>query len=100
MAAICSSFAGPKRRGEGDLARRPGDVSVFQTAGEGALHLANAQAEAANAQAEAANAKAEKSSSDALIVTLKLEIAKLRRELYGVRSSAIRRTMVWHGANR
>lgn len=37
-------------------------------------------------EAELANAKAEKSSGEALIASLQLEILKLRRELYGVRS--------------
>lgn len=38
------------------------------------------------AEADAAHAKAVQSSSEALIVTLKLEIEKLRRQLYGARS--------------
>ena len=38
------------------------------------------------AEAHAARAVAENSNSDALIATLKLQIEKLRRELYGSRS--------------
>jgi transposase len=47
---------------------------------------ASAQAEAANAKAEAANAQADLSSTEALITYYKLEIEKLRRQLYGTRS--------------
>jgi multidrug efflux pump subunit AcrA (membrane-fusion protein) len=45
-----------------------------------------AEANAAVVKAEAANAQAELSSSEALNAHLKLEIEKLRRELYGSRS--------------
>ena len=45
-----------------------------------------AEAAAALAQAEAANAQADLSSHGALIAHLKLEIEKLRRQLYGQRS--------------
>lgn len=45
-----------------------------------------AEAAAAHAQAEAANAMADRSSNEALIAHLKLEIEKLRRQLYGQRS--------------
>ncbi len=45
-----------------------------------------AEALAASAQAEAANAQADLSSTEALISYLKLEIEKLRRQLYGNRS--------------
>lgn len=45
-----------------------------------------AEAAAAHAQAEAANATADRSSNEALIAHLKLEIEKLRRQLYGQRS--------------
>jgi transposase len=45
-----------------------------------------AEAAAAHAQAEAANAQADLSSHGALIAHLKLEIEKLRRQLYGQRS--------------
>jgi transposase len=48
--------------------------------------LARAQAEAATAKAEVANAQADLSSTEALIGHLKLEIEKLRRQLYGSRS--------------
>jgi transposase len=48
--------------------------------------LAQAQAEAASAQAEAANARAEASSAAALITHLRLEIEKLKRDLFGPRN--------------
>ena len=48
--------------------------------------LAEAEAHAAVLEAELARATANASSADALIAHLKLEIAKLRRELYGQRS--------------
>ena len=47
---------------------------------------ASAQAQAANAKAEAANAQADLSNTEALITYYKLEIEKLRRQLYGHRS--------------
>jgi transposase len=48
--------------------------------------VASAKAEAANAKAEAANALADLSNTEALITYYKLEIEKLRRQLYGHRS--------------
>src|SRR3954465_7479976 len=48
--------------------------------------LAEAEARACAAEAEAARAVAQASSADAVITSLKLEIEKLRRELYGTRS--------------
>jgi transposase len=48
--------------------------------------LAQARAEAANAQAEAANARAEASSAEALITHMRLEIEKLKRDLFGTRN--------------
>jgi transposase len=48
--------------------------------------LAQAKARADAAEADAAQAKARASSDQAFIASLKLEIAKLRRDLYGVRS--------------
>jgi transposase len=48
--------------------------------------LAQAQAEAASARAEAANARAEASSAEALITHLRLEIEKLKRDLFGPRN--------------
>ena len=48
--------------------------------------LAQAEARADAAEAEAARAKAMASNTEALIASLKLEIEKLRRELYGTRS--------------
>lgn len=53
---------------------------------EAEAEAASAQAEAASARAEAANAQAELSSTEALISHLKLEIEKVRRQLYGTRS--------------
>ena len=47
---------------------------------------ANAQSAAARAKAEVANARADLSSTEALIGRLKLEIAKLERQVYGPRS--------------
>ena len=48
--------------------------------------LARSQAHAAAAEARAAALAAKASNADAVIATLKLEIEKLRRELYGTRS--------------
>jgi transposase len=48
--------------------------------------LAQAEARADAAEADAAQAKAKVSSDQAFIAYLKLEIEKLRRDLYGVRS--------------
>jgi hypothetical protein len=48
--------------------------------------LAQAQAEAASAQAEVANVRAEVSSAEALITHLRLEIEKLKRDLFGPRN--------------
>ena len=47
---------------------------------------ASARAEAASACAEAANARAEASSAEALITHLRLEIEKLKRDLFGPRN--------------
>ena len=58
----------------------PDDIATLRAFAAAALVRAN------TAEAGLANAKAEKSGSDALIVHLKLEILKLRRELYGSRS--------------
>jgi hypothetical protein len=44
------------------------------------------EARLVEARAEAANAQADLSSTEALISHLKLEIEKLRRQLYGTRS--------------
>ena len=57
-----------------------------------------AEAAAAQAQAEAANAVADRSSNEALIAHLKLEIEKLRRELYGQRSERKARLLDQTGA--
>ena len=48
--------------------------------------LAQAEARADAAEADAAQARAKASSDQAFIAYLKLEIEKLRRDLYGVRS--------------
>jgi transposase len=48
--------------------------------------LAQARVEAASARAEAANARAEASSAEALITHLRLEIEKLKRDLFGPRN--------------
>src|SRR5262249_36736209 len=52
---------------------------------DGAARL-EVEAKLADARAEAANAQADLSSTEALISHLKLEIEKLRRQLYGSRS--------------
>ena len=58
----------------------PDDITALRAA------LAQAQVRADAAEAEAARARAVASNTDALIASLKLEIEKLRRELYGTRS--------------
>lgn len=58
----------------------PDDVASLRAA------LAQAEARADAAEAEAAWARAMASNTEALIASLKLEIEKLRRELYGTRS--------------
>jgi len=52
-----------------------------------------AEAVAASAKAEAATAQADLSSHEALIAHLKLQIEKLRRELYGIRSERTARLL-------
>jgi len=54
---------------------------------------AEAEAVAASAKAEAATAQADLSSHEALIAHLKLQIEKLRRELYGSRSERTARLL-------
>lgn len=58
----------------------PDDIAALRAA------LAQAEARADAAEVEAARARAVASNTDALIASLKLEIEKLRRELYGTRS--------------
>jgi len=58
----------------------PDDIASLRAA------LAQAEARADAAEADAARARAMASNTDALIASLKLEIEKLRRELYGTRS--------------
>src|SRR5262245_16614112 len=50
------------------------------------VELVQARAEAASAQAEAANARAEASSTEALVMHLRLEIERLKRDLFGPRN--------------
>ena len=54
---------------------------------------ARAQAAAVNAEADAAHARADLSSTEALISHYKLEIEKLRRQLYGTRSERTARLL-------
>jgi hypothetical protein len=56
------------------------DIAALRSA------LEQAQARAADADAEAARAVAQISSTEALTASLRLEIEKLRREIYGQRS--------------
>jgi hypothetical protein len=65
----------------------PSDINALRAALAVAEARADAMtAEAAAARAEAARAQADASGTAALIATLKLEIEKLRRALYGQRS--------------
>src|ERR1700753_4017944 len=54
---------------------------------------ARAKAAAVNAEADAANARADLSNTEALISHYKLEIEKLRRQLYGTRSERTARLL-------
>ena len=65
---------------DADLAGLPDDLEALKTA----LLAERARADAA--QIEAAVARAEQSEAQALIVHLKLQIEKLRREIFGPRS--------------
>src|ERR1700749_4631056 len=65
---------------DADPAALPDDIEALKTA----LLAERARADAA--QAEAAVARAEQSDAQALIVHLKLQIEKLRREVFGPRS--------------
>lgn len=65
----------------------PEDLATLRAA------LAQAEARADVAEAEAARVKAHASNAEALIATLKLEIEKLRRELYGTRSERTARLL-------
>jgi transposase len=58
------------------------DAELVQARAE----VSNAQAEASSARAEASNARAEASSAEALVVHLRLEIEKLKRDLFGPRN--------------
>src|ERR1700723_725723 len=60
---------------------------------EAEARAARAQAAAVNAEADAANARADLSSTEALISHYKLEIEKLRRQLYGARSERTARLL-------
>ena len=55
--------------------------------------LIEARGRAASAEADAAQARAERSGDQALIATLKLQIEKLRRDLYGRRSERTSRLL-------
>ena len=70
-----------------DITLLPNDLDALKVAVV-AMHQRSVAADAARvtAEAEAARAIAINSSADALIAHLKLEIEKLRRELYGSRS--------------
>src|ERR1700712_3780011 len=70
---------------EADPAALPDDVTVLKAA----LIAERARADAA--QAEAAIARAQQSDAEALIARQKLEIEKLKREIYGPRSERARR---------
>jgi len=65
----------------------PGDVETLkQLLLARDTELAQARVEVASAQAEAASARAEASSAEALVVHLRLEIEKLKRDLFGPRN--------------
>ena len=69
------------------MSAAPSDIEALRAALAVAEARADAMAaEAATARAEAARAQADASGSAAVIATLKLEIEKLRRALYGHRS--------------
>jgi transposase len=70
-----------------DLTAAHAMIVAERDAGEKAEAVAAAaKAEAINARAQAAHAQADLSSHEALVAHLKLEIEKLRRQLYGRRS--------------
>jgi transposase len=68
------------------LAERAARLEAEAAAAGAQAAATSAQAAAANAKAEAANAQADLSATEALISHYKLEIEKLRRQLYGTRS--------------
>ena len=70
---------------EADPAALPDDIKALKAA----LIVERARADAA--QAEAAIARAQQSDAEALIAAQKLEIEKLKREIYGPRSERARR---------
>lgn len=70
---------------EADPSALPDDVTALKAA----LIVERARADAA--QAEAAIARAQQSDTEALITAQKLEIEKLKREIYGPRSERARR---------
>ena len=61
-------------------------VSLRALAATALARVSVLEVEAAQAVAELTRARAEQSSGEALIAAMKLEILKLRRELYGTRS--------------
>jgi transposase len=70
---------------EADPAALPDDIKALKAA----LIVERARADAA--QAEAAIARAQQSDAEALVAAQKLEIEKLKREIYGPRSERARR---------
>ena len=70
---------------EADPAALPDDITELKAA----LIAERARADAA--QAEAAIARAQQSDAEALVARQKLEIEKLKREIYGPRSERARR---------
>src|SRR6185369_5068515 len=71
----------------GGMETLPTELATLQTALAAALaDASSARTEAAAAKAELARVTAIASSTEALIAHMKLEILKLRRELYGQRS--------------
>ena len=65
----------------------PDDIDALRAA------LIEARGRAASAEADAAQARAERSGDQALIATLKLQIEKLQRDLYGRRSERTSRLL-------
>ena len=68
------------------LAQRAARIEVEARLADASAAAVSAQADAASAKVEAANAQADLSGTQALISRYKLEIEKLRRQLYGSRS--------------
>ena len=75
------------------LAERAARVEAEALAASTQAAATNAEVKAAAAEADAANARADLSSTEALISHYKLEIEKLRRQLYGTRSERTARLL-------